>query len=153
MSYVRPESTALYADSDVLFFPGAAAIRELIADTTGPPRYLPDCAPALDERVIPPDLNGATPANSGFWIIHRPLAWDEALGRLDAASDEFTFHSEQTVFHVAMHRAGGVPLDEDSYVMQVDDRFDYRTVRERDPIALRHYVSNIRHQFWLNAKP
>ena len=91
--------------------------------------------------------------NSGFWILQEPLAWDEALARLDEASGAFSFHSEQTAFHVAMHRAGGLPVDPDRYVMQVDDRFDYRTVRERRPIALRHYVSNIRHQFWLNAKP
>lgn len=150
MASLRPESTMLYADADVLFFPGAAALRELLADVDGPPRYLLDCSYALDERVLPSDLTGSQPVNSGFWIIRQPLGWEEALSCLDRAAGEFAFHTEQTVFHVAMHRAGGVPVDPDQCVMQVDDRFDYRTVRERDQIALRHYVSNIRHHFWRN---
>ena len=153
MARVRPEAATIYADSDVLFFPDAAEVREFVAATDGVPRYLLDCARALDDRVVPPDLAAAPPVNSGFWIVHEPLPWDDALALLDSASGGFKFHSEQTVFHVAMHRAGGVPVDPTRYVMQVDDRFDYRTVREHRPIALRHYVSNIRHQFWLNARP
>jgi hypothetical protein len=35
-------------------------------------------------------------------------------------------------------------------VMHVDDRWEYRTTRERESIVLRHYVTGIRHQFWLN---
>ncbi|MDX1419445.1 MAG: hypothetical protein R3181_05710 [Rubricoccaceae bacterium] len=147
---VRPERTVFYADADVLFFPDAERLRPLFARGDGRPRYLLDCVAALDARVCPPDLLEAPPVNSGVWILHEPLAWEEPLARLDALEGDFVFHTEQTLFHMAMHRAGGVPLDPDRYVMQVDDQFQYRTRYESGPIALRHYVSNIRHHFWRN---
>jgi hypothetical protein len=149
---LRTEGTTVYADSDVLFFPGATELRELLAGGAATPRYLLDCAPALDERVLPADLAVAPPVNSGFWIADRALDWDAVLPALDAAGGEFSFHTEQTLFHIAMHRAGGEHVDPARYVMEVDDRFDYRTRREERPIVLRHYVSNIRHQLWLNAE-
>ncbi len=151
MSSVTPSLPILYADADVLFFPGASVIRVVLGEGSDAPRYLKDCMDSLDGRIVPSDLAGAPPVNSGFWIIRRPLDWREPLALLEGLAGSFEFHTEQTVFHVAMHRAGGVALDPNRYVMQVDDRFDYRTLRERDPIALRHYVSNIRHQFWLNV--
>ena len=150
LMWVRPERTVFYADADVLFFPGADVLRPLLAVSDGPPRYLLDCGLALDPRVCPPDLQEAPPVNSGVWILHERLAWEEPLALLEALTEPFVFHTEQTLFHVAMHRAGGVPLDPARFVMKVDDRFRYRTRYEHDPIALRHYVSNIRHQFWLN---
>jgi hypothetical protein len=140
----------VYADSDVLFFAGASAIRDLLAEPSDVPLYLVDCAFTHDERMLSPDLLEAPPVNSGFWIVRGPLDWGEALARLGSLAGSFRFHTEQTVLHVAMHRAGAEPVDPSRYVMKVDDRFDYRTRPERDGIVLRHYVTGTRHQFWLN---
>ena len=151
LTWARPEGRPIfYADADVLFFPGAAALREVLKEDDTHPRYLLDCQRAIDARVVPSDLLEAPPVNSGVWLLHEALPWDEPMALLEALDGPFDFHTEQTCCHVAMHRAGGRPFEPEQYIMQVDDRFRYRTRYERGPIALRHYVSNIRHQFWLN---
>jgi hypothetical protein len=141
----------LFADSDVLFFPGAATIRRILEVPAEEPRFLLDCMRSLDDRVLPPDLAAAPPVNSGFWLLKRGLCWEESVRCLEALDGPYGSHTEQTLFQTAIHRAGGVPLDSTRFVMRVDDRFRYRTRYERTTIALRHYVTNIRHQFWLNA--
>jgi hypothetical protein len=150
MMSLRPTRPTLYADADVLFFPGAGALRNDIASADDGPRYLIDCLPPVDLRVVPEDLQTAPAVNSGFWLIRHPLAWDEPLRLLAELGGDYGFHTEQSLFHVAMHRAGGRPFDPARCVMQNDDRFKYRTRYENGSIVMRHYVSNIRHQFWLN---
>jgi hypothetical protein len=148
---LQPDYPFVYADSDVLFFPGAAAIRALLAERSGPPLYMVDCVFQHDERMLSEELLASPPVNSGFWILRAPLDWGEALERLASVEGSFLFHTEQTVLHVAMHRAGAEPMDPQRYVLGVHDRFDYRTRPEREAIVLRHYVTGIRHQFWLNV--
>jgi hypothetical protein len=148
---LQPDYPFVYADSDVLFFPGASAVRELVAKRSGPPLYMADCVFQHDERMLPADLLERPPVNSGFWILRAPLDWSEALEHLASIEGPYLFHTEQTVLHVAMHRGGGQAMDPRQYVLEVHDRFRYRTRPEREPIALRHYVTGIRHQFWLNV--
>jgi hypothetical protein len=64
--------------SDVLFFPGARHLGEIIHDVRVAALYLPDLPGALTEAVLR-DGEAERPVNSGFFVLHEPL--DVRLGR------------------------------------------------------------------------
>lgn len=140
----------LYADSDVLFFPGAAHAAELTPDGPGDPLYMPDPAGALDERMTDARLRGATAVNSGFFVLDRPLDWSGALAWLEGLDGDFRYHSEQTAFHVAMHDSRGVALPAGAYVLHLDDVFALRGAPLAAGAVLRHYVRPVRYRLWLD---
>jgi hypothetical protein len=144
------DEPTIYSDSDILFFSNGSLVHDLVEECGDHPRFLLDCAHSLDERVLPPGMHGLPPVNSGFMALGNRLAWDKSIERLGDV-DDYRFHTEQSVIHVAMHLAHGAALDPELFLMRVDDRFRHRTTYETSRSVLRHYVSNIRHHFWLNA--
>lgn len=136
----------VYADSDVLFFPGAAALPEIPG---GHGWFLADCgAGYLDRRVLDGDGEADEPVNAGFFLLHRRLDWSASLDRLAALSGEPGFHTEQTLVHLAMHASGARALDPGRYVLAVDDMFSARDVHAGRHIVLRHYTTPVRYKFW-----
>ncbi|MBI3877070.1 MAG: hypothetical protein HY300_14125 [Verrucomicrobia bacterium] len=146
-----PDGMTIYADSDILFFPGASHLRSVINETPGSPRYLLDCWPSLDERLLRAPAEKEQPANSGFALLRHGIDWSGALARLAEAGGENGFFTEQTVFHLAMRQAGGVPLPPDKYVLANDDQWIYDDHHCGPEVALRHYISSLRHKFWNQA--
>ncbi|MFB2936474.1 hypothetical protein ACE1B6_14580 [Aerosakkonemataceae cyanobacterium BLCC-F154] len=145
------EKVTLYADSDILFLPGA---KELLKITKSPdlqPRYLVDCATALDERLIEKSLLNLTSVNSGFMILKKPLHWEIPLQRLTNLTEKPNYFSEQTSLHLAMHYNQGLPLPPEQFVVSRDDEFAYQDKHYNSNIALRHYVNPIRHKFWFHG--
>lgn len=139
------DGPTVYADADVLFFPGAADLAGLGAD--GRPRYLPDCgAGYLDDRLADPD--DPDPVNAGFFALRRPLDFSGALRRLARLGGPPRFHTEQTVLHVALHDSGGVPLDRGRFVLSVADMHRRGDAFAGDGIALRHYTTPVRPKLW-----
>ncbi|HEV7806285.1 MAG TPA: hypothetical protein VGO80_10720 [Solirubrobacteraceae bacterium] len=146
----------LYTDSDVLFFPGARDLDEIIHDVRVPALYLPDLPGALTEAMLR-DGESRHPVNSGFFVLHEPLDFRLALERFAAADPVLSWtrpwFEGQTVIHLAMHASGGAPLDDRLYVLQVDDE---RTVLDRyrsGEQRIRHYCPPVRYRFWLRAAP
>jgi hypothetical protein len=141
----------LYADSDVLFFPGANDLHRLVRDD-GAPLFLLDCAPALDDRLLRDGELTLPPVNSGLLVLRGRLDWAPALGRVALAHGATRLHTEQTAVHIAMHAAGGEALDPAKYVMQIADQFMYGDAFASPDIAARHYVRQIRFKLWLHAE-
>ncbi|MGA9377418.1 MAG: hypothetical protein WBV73_01340 [Phormidium sp.] len=73
------EQVTLYADSDILFLPAAKTLLTITKSSNLQPRYLLDCATALDERLIDSTLPNTAPVNSGFMILKKPLNWQIPL--------------------------------------------------------------------------
>jgi len=138
----------VYADADVLFFPGAADLADLAhRGGDGRPRYLPDCgAGYLDERLADPA--DPAPVNAGFFALHRPLDFSGALRRLARLGGPPRFHTEQTVLHLALHDSGGVALDRRRYVLSVADMHRRGDAFAADGIVLRHYTTPVRPKLW-----
>lgn len=152
------DGATLYTDSDVLFFARGERLAEVLARPGGA-RYLLDCHPTLDPRLLERAPGGRatvrSPVNAGFWLSDRPLPWEAALEALERCFGEPTFRfqgiTEQTVVHLALHAAGARPLDPATFVLEVDDHFNYRSNYREDAMALRHFVKGTRHLLWLGS--
>lgn len=151
-----PQKPLLYADSDILFFPAAAdALPEWLQHRPGlEGRFLLDCQPALDPRLLERGDPSEVPLNSGLLILHRALNADLALRRLErlwsenpeAAADHY---SEQTALHLSLPIPCYLPLPHHSAVVFIHDQFlPSDQIRDDPRLVLRHYVTIVRHHFW-----
>jgi hypothetical protein len=143
--------TTIYTDSDILFFPGASDLVELARSDNTSSRYLPDCATKMDDRVIYDDLEKLNPVNGGFIIFKEQLDWSFAVERLSKLKELNHYFTEQTLVHLTMHYNQAKPLCSKRYVLNVEDQFIYPDKYAGKKIALRHYVNDVRHKFWLNT--
>jgi hypothetical protein len=146
------QKTTIYTDSDILFFPGAVDLVNIVTSSDDSPRYLPDCATKMDERVIYEETEKINPVNGGFIIFKKQLDWNVALERLSKVQELNHYFTEQTLVHLTIHHNHGLPLCSKKYVLNVEDQFIYPDKFAKKRIALRHYVSDIRHKFWFHIE-
>src|SRR5947207_13590769 len=81
------ERPALYIDADVLFFPGAVVLADLLRNHDAPALYLRDCQVAGDERLLRDPAEAADPVNTGVLFFFRKLDWslDRKSTRLNSS--------------------------------------------------------------------
>ncbi|HEY2124025.1 MAG TPA: hypothetical protein VGG94_01070 [Chthoniobacterales bacterium] len=142
------DGPALYIDSDVLFFAGAADLVRQLGEAQAPACYLPDCQFAGDERLLRDSAERREPANTGVLLLFRRLDWSLGMGRFLELEGEAVFFTNQTITHLTMHQNGARALDPARYVLQLDDQFVYADRYAGADLALRHYVNPVRHKFW-----
>ncbi|BDI14521.1 hypothetical protein ANSO36C_03230 [Nostoc cf. commune SO-36] len=143
--------TTIYTDSDILFFPGGIDLINLSKSDEKYSLYLPDCSMSLDERIIYDDSEKLNPVNGGFILFRHELDWSFAIERLANLQEAPTYFTEQTMVHLTMHYNHGEPLCTKKYVLNVEDQFIYSDKSASKNIALRHYVSDVRHKLWFNV--
>lgn len=97
------------------------------------------------------DARLAPPVNAGFFVVRRPLRWDGALARLGALDGDAGHWSEQTAVHLAMHASGARPLDPRRFVVADDDAWRWGDAHAGPHLALRHYVTTVRHKLWCSV--
>ena len=152
MSLPRTSEPVLYADSDILFFPGAADLVERVARPDAPACYLPDCHEnSADPRVFRSPDESAHPVNSGLLLLFQKLDWSLGIERYEALAGEPTFFTNQTLVHLVLHANGARPLDPRKYVLQLDDQTIYPDRYAGPSLVLRHYVNPVRHKFWTTS--
>jgi hypothetical protein len=144
----------IYFDSDVLFFPRVAELDLAALRADGRPRFLVDALNSVNEHLVSDPAEAQPPLNAGFLILAQPLSWDSALHRLDRMTTPPSWKTEQTVVHIAVRGAGGLPLPRDRYVLEIDDADSWRDRYAGPRVAMRHYVSveGVRQKFWLNVR-
>ena len=147
MSIPIDEAT-LYTDSDILFFQGASDLADLATSGDLDTYYLPDCKNSLDKRLIYEDIEQQDPINAGFILFKKALNWDESVQRLTNLQESGNYFSEQTIVNLTIKHNHGKALAHEKYIMNVDDQFSYPDKFATKQIAMRHYVSDIRHKFW-----
>lgn len=144
---------ALYTDSDVLFFPAAVDLVEKLKSNGAPAYYLADYQFSGDERLLRDQSEKRDPVNTGFLLLLRKLDWSIGLERLQEMNGLPGFFTNQTVVHLCMHSNGAQAFDPQKYVLRADDEFVYRDYYADTSLAIRHYVHQIRHKFWMNFSP
>ena len=142
------ELPTIYTDSDIIFFPSADELITLGQSTNNQPRYLLDCIPSLDKRLLYNESEMFYPVNAGFMLLKQPINWEIALERLSHFQGNPNHHTEQTLVHLALHRNNALPLCHSKFILSVSDQFIYPDIYAGNNIALRHYVNNIRHKMW-----
>ncbi len=145
------DGATLYTDSDILFFEGASDLVDLANSKDTHTYYLPDCKNSLDKRLIYEDIEMQNPINAGFILFKKALDWHESVKRLSSLAEVPNYFSEQTIVNLTIKRNHGVALDREKYIMNVDDQFMYPDKFATKQIAMRHYVSDVRHKFWLST--
>jgi hypothetical protein len=142
------DGPTLYTDSDVLFFPGARQIADLVQTQSVSALYQADFQFSGDDRLILDPVEKQSPANTGFLFLFRKLDWSLGLERLQMLKGEPNFFTNQTVTHLCMHANGARALDPRKFVLQLDDQTVYRDRYAGPAITMRHYVNPVRHKFW-----
>ncbi|BAZ82012.1 hypothetical protein PN497_14735 [Sphaerospermopsis kisseleviana CS-549] len=150
LTSITIQQPTIYTDADILFFPGGEEIINLCQSDDKSPWYLPDCLPSLDQRILLHEHEKLNPVNAGFFILKQQINWQESLQRVEQLVDTPVYFTEQTVVHLAMHNSQAQPLAKDKFILSNDDQFKYLDHFDRQKIALRHYVNDVRHKFWLN---
>lgn len=145
------DGATLYTDSDILFFQGASDLVDLANSKDTHTYYLPDCKNSLDKRLIYEDIEMQNPINAGFILFKKSLDWNESVKRLSNLEEFPNYFSEQTIVNLTIKRNHGVALARERYIMNVDDQFMYPDKFATKQIAMRHYVSDVRHKFWLST--
>jgi hypothetical protein len=141
----------IYTDSDILFFPGGIDLIDLSKSDEKYSLYLPDCSMSLDERIIYDESEKSDPVNGGFILFRHEFDWSFAIERLANLQEAPSYFTEQTIVHLTMHHNHGKPLCSNKYVLNVEDQFIYPDKSASKNIALRHYVSDVRHKLWFNV--
>jgi hypothetical protein len=139
---------ALYIDADVLFFPGAVALADLLRNQDAPALYLGDCQVAGDERLLRDPAETADPVNAGVLFFFQKLDWSLAMERFQQLDGPPKFFTNQTMTHLAMHANAARALNPAKFVLQLDDQFQLADRYANNSIVLRHYVNPVRHKFW-----
>jgi hypothetical protein len=142
------ERPALYLDADVLFFPGAIALADLLRNHDAPALYLRDCQVAGDERLLRDPAETADPVNTGVLFFFQKLDWSLAVERFQQLNGTPNFFTNQTMTHLTMHANGARSFDPAKFVLQLDDQFQLADRYANNRIVLRHYVNPVRHKFW-----
>jgi hypothetical protein len=142
------ERPALYIDADVLFFPGAVVLLDLLRNHDAPALYLGDCQVAGDERLLRDPAEAADPVNTGVLFFFRKLDWSLGIERLQKLEGVPNFFTNQTMTHLTMNANGARPLDRSKFILQLDDQFQLADRYANKSIVLRHYVNPVRHKFW-----
>ncbi|WP_392478272.1 hypothetical protein [Nostoc sp. C110] len=143
--------TTIYTDSDILFFPGGIDLIDLSKSDDKYSLYLPDCSMSLDERIIYDESEKSNPVNGGFILFRHEFDWSFAIERLANLPEVPSYFTEQTIVHLTMHHNHGKALCSNKYVLNVEDQFIYPDKSASKNIALRHYVSDVRHKLWFNV--
>lgn len=141
----------IYTDSDILFFPGGVDLIKFANLQETSCYYLPDCSASLDERLIYDESEKLQPVNAGFLLFNNELDWSFAIERLEKLEEKPIYFTEQTTVHLTIHHNQGKPFCSQKYILNVEDQFIYPDKFASSKIAMRHYVNDVRHKFWLNV--
>lgn len=144
------DQVTIYADSDILFFPGSEELISLVHSVDQQPRCLIDCDLALDERVLHDNFEKSNPVNSGFILLKQPLNWEVSLERFMQMKHPPNYFTEQTMVHLTMCYNQAKHLCSKKFIVRVDDQFIYLDRYASKKVVLRHYVNPVRHKFWLS---
>jgi hypothetical protein len=138
-----------FTDPDVLFFEGASSLKQDLARFGERPAFMQDIVFSGDARQLDPSERFPL-VNTGVLYIPRPLDWSEALARLAERGMPPAFFAEQTAVHFAMRSSGGEALCPKRYVLSLEDQWLFKDqFAGRIGPVCRHYVSTVRHKFWL----
>jgi hypothetical protein len=140
---------ALYLDSDVLFFRGAADLLRYSSARDISAFYLEDCkTSSADARLFHEPGEKLRPVNCGALLFFKNLDWSLGIRRFLELEGEPNFFTNQTIAHLVLHANDARSFDRSKYVVQLDDQFVFRDRYAGDKLALRHYVNPVRHKFW-----
>lgn len=157
---LQTETALLYSDSDVLAFGPMDEISQAVASAANhPPLYLQDIDTvqldsAAKRSVDALRLDVAPTMNTGFFFLPRHCFSHSIAESILVPMQEFgSWFTETTVIAALMHASGGEPLPRENYVVSTRRQFIGESDFDYNGMALRHFVSPVRHLMYKNGMP
>jgi hypothetical protein len=142
-------TTTIFTDSDILFY---KKFGDFIPTLNKQNWFIADGAPHFDRYLT--DRFGAPQApflNAGFLIFNERPDWESAVQYILNRDDRNTWEhfTEQASIHYMFQadRNKGI-LDPRYFVLSGSDSFKFGMDFNPDRIAMRHFVSVVRHKMW-----
>ena len=144
------EGTTIFSDSDILFFNRFKFYEQ---ELTKGNWFIPDTGPNFDSYYFEICNQPQQPfINAGLLVINKTLNWDKALNYIfnrSNAPSTWEHFTEQAAMHTML-------IDEDElrcfnsedFILSCTDSFKPAFDYNPRKIALRHFVSPVRHKMW-----
>ena len=147
LQQITVECTTIYSDSDVLFF---SPFKKHIDKFSALNCYLVDENYVYFDNFIPKNISVQLPLNLGFLILNTTPDWQIATRYISERiqNNELTYWSDQTAMHLLAIEEKFTALPKDMFVVGGKDAFTIKDACNYKNIALRHFVSPIRHKMW-----
>ncbi|WP_276480592.1 hypothetical protein [Paraflavitalea pollutisoli] len=143
------QRTTIFTDSDMLFFPSFRNFLPVIGSGSW---FMPDSYPHLDAYYFKQFGESQGPfVNAGFLIFNKRPSWEVAVDYIINRPDRTSWEhfTEQAAIHHMFKTDGHYHLlDENSFILKGSDSFKFGTDYKSEDIAVRHYVSTVRHKMW-----
>lgn len=91
------------------------------------------------------------PLNSGLLILNGEFEKRDVLEYFENLKGDFHYFSEQSSFEFAFRNQNANLLDPRDFIVDTSDQFDFSAKYFPGKIAMRHYVSPVRHKMWQNG--
>jgi hypothetical protein len=141
------ERQTMYIDSDILFYKNALFYFNSDILKKGF-WYLPDTSWGARISDYQNILNDMFELNSGLLILNKNFDFTFVYEYLNSQRTNFQYFSEQSSFNYAFKKQGANILDPRQFIVNLQDQFDFSMSFNRDEIAVRHYVTPVRHKMW-----
>lgn len=133
------ERQTIYTDSDVIFYKHFFSY----LNNTGLKNslcYIADASKDISEK--------RHALNSGFMVLNDAFDKQDVLIYFESLKNNFHYFSEQSSFDFAFKKQNANFLNPNQFIVDTSDQFDFSINYLPDSIALRHYVSPVRHKMW-----
>jgi hypothetical protein len=142
--------TTIFLDSDILFYKGFSIYLSIINKSNW---YIQDTGPHLDKYYFTKyKENDNHFINAGFLVINESPNWglavDYIVNRNDKDCSWEHFTEQAAINYMIKNDSTFHPLSEEKFILSCKDSFDIYHKFDIKKIALRHYVSPVRHKMW-----
>lgn len=135
----------IYTDSDVVFY--SLFKNYLNAELKKGLWYSPDAMKKKRQTPLKIGKEGYN-LNSGFLVLNNTFNGNDVLSYFENLNGNYEYFSEQSSIDFAFKKQDANILNPALFVVSTDDQFDFSYKYFPEDIALRHYVSPVRHKIW-----
>jgi hypothetical protein len=136
----------MYVDSDVIFYKHISYYLNSAVISKGL-WYISDTLENAENHLSVSREN-IYPLNSGFLILNNEFNKQDVITYFENLKGNFHYFSEQSSFEFAFRKQAANILEPADFIVDVSDQFDFSAKYSPDKIAMRHYVSPVRHKMW-----
>lgn len=141
----------LFIDSDILFYENANVFEIMISEKPNMNGwFIPDAVwGCLDSRYKATHSEQTYQVNAGLmFVIKKFENYKNALDFYKVLNSKYEYFSEQTIINILLKENNFMPLTPKTFILDIDDQFDFSYLYNPKQMAVRHYTGPVRHKMW-----
>jgi hypothetical protein len=141
------EGTTIFTDSDILFFNKFSSYIPTISSSNW---FIADTGPHFDSTLLDKmNPNESVYVNAGFLILNEAPDWEVAVSYIaNLPNSKWEHFTEQSSIHLMLMSGKHQTLNNADFILNCSDSFSFGIEYKPFSIAMRHYVSPVRHKMW-----